>query len=205
MTLLKHLKIYTSIFLIGSVGFFSGCTSNVPQRSCVTLPIITLDGSNHSKLRESAKKLSFPLTKNQLNLIHSISCTLAKRSYDKKIFRGLSANQVDHAENIAVIAWREYSHHSYHLKTLVLINPSYKHIRPYEDNKAWEQSLSLPHDVGEVWRFSHIRYKYQNALGEHKSAVASAEKARILQQTIDQLQGRLFTDLMTRDSRLLHH
>jgi len=77
----------------------------------------------------------------------------------------------------------------------VLINPE---IEPLSDEKAlgWEGCLSVPGMMGEVPRYTHIRYKYLDLNGKKCVREAKGFHARVVQHECDHLDGMLYPGRM---------
>jgi len=73
----------------------------------------------------------------------------------------------------------------------VLINPE---IEPLSDEKepGWEGCLSLPAMMGEVERFTHIRYSAYDLQGNRFEREARGFHARVVQHECDHLDGILY-------------
>jgi len=73
----------------------------------------------------------------------------------------------------------------------VLINPE---IEPLSDEKSlgWEGCLSLPDMMGEVARFTHIRYWAYDLNGHRFEREAHGYHARVVQHECDHLDGILY-------------
>lgn len=73
----------------------------------------------------------------------------------------------------------------------VLINPE---IEPLSDEMefGWEGCLSIPGMLGEVPRYTHIRYKYQDLKGKKVEREAHGFHARVVQHECDHLDGMLY-------------
>jgi len=73
----------------------------------------------------------------------------------------------------------------------VLINPE---IEPLSDEKAfgWEGCLSIPTMMGEVPRFTRIRYSAYDLHGQRFEREASGFHARVVQHECDHLDGILY-------------
>jgi peptide deformylase len=73
----------------------------------------------------------------------------------------------------------------------VLINPE---IEPLSEEKAfgWEGCLSIPGMMGEVPRFTHIRYKALDLNGKPFEREARGFHARVVQHECDHLDGILY-------------
>lgn len=73
----------------------------------------------------------------------------------------------------------------------VLINPE---IEPLSDEKelGWEGCLSIPGMMGEVPRFTHIRYSAYDLDGQRFECEAKGFHARVVQHECDHLDGILY-------------
>jgi len=73
----------------------------------------------------------------------------------------------------------------------VLINPE---IEPLSDEMAlgWEGCLSIPGMMGEVPRYTHIRYKALDLEGKQFEREAHGFHARVVQHECDHLDGMLY-------------
>jgi len=73
----------------------------------------------------------------------------------------------------------------------VLINPE---IEPLNEEKqlGWEGCLSIPGMMGEVPRFTHIRYSAYDLNGERFTREATGFHARVVQHECDHLDGILY-------------
>lgn len=80
------------------------------------------------------------------------------------------------------------------------INPSYE-VLSEEKTLAWEGCFSLPHVMGEVPRYKHIRYSYQTLEGETVTREAHGFHARVFQHELDHLDGITYVERMTDMSR----
>lgn len=72
-----------------------------------------------------------------------------------------------------------------------LLNPSYEPLRE-EQNLEWEACLSIPEMMGQVPRYTYIKYQYMDLEGNHHVHEASHLHARIVQHEIDHLDGILY-------------
>ncbi len=72
-----------------------------------------------------------------------------------------------------------------------LINPSYRPLSN-EKNLEWEACLSVPGMIGQVPRFTHVKYEYTDPSGKHHVLRASNFHARVVQHEIDHLDGILY-------------
>lgn len=73
----------------------------------------------------------------------------------------------------------------------VMINPE---IEPLGDGMepGWEGCLSIPGMIGEVPRYTHIRYKYLDLDGNSHEVEARGFHARVVQHECDHLDGILY-------------
>jgi peptide deformylase len=82
----------------------------------------------------------------------------------------------------------------------ILINPE---IEPLGDDQelTWESCLSVPGLMGEVPRYSRIRYRGLDLAGAAVERVAAGFHARVVQHECDHLDGILYPQRMTDLSR----
>jgi peptide deformylase len=73
----------------------------------------------------------------------------------------------------------------------VMINPHYKPLSE-EKNLEWEGCLSVPGMLGQVPRYTHIRYEYTDLEGKYHALEASYFHARVVQHEFDHLDGVLY-------------
>lgn len=73
----------------------------------------------------------------------------------------------------------------------ILINPVIEALGP-EEEEDWEGCLSVPGMNGVVPRFSRIRYRAYDALGQPIDRVAEGFHARVVQHECDHLIGKLY-------------
>jgi peptide deformylase len=117
---------------------------------------------------------------------------------------GLAANQVGVLERIIVVDvdWtdRKTKTEVHPHSPIAMINPEIIE-ESIEDEAVSEGCLSLPAIDGDVWRATHIRYRYVNLNGDTVEAEAEDLKARCIQHEIDHLNGILFIDHLAPDAR----
>ncbi len=77
----------------------------------------------------------------------------------------------------------------------VVINPVIEVLGP-EEEEGWEGCLSVPGLRGLVPRFSRIRYRGFDPLGQAIERVADGFHARVVQHEVDHLMGRLYPTRM---------
>ena len=117
---------------------------------------------------------------------------------------GLSAPQLFHSERIVVFhaSKERAAKHGYHqeIPFTVLINPV---ILPLSNAIAmtWEGCLSIPGMMGEVPRYTHIRYHGLTPEGEYLEREVDGFHAYIVQHECDHLDGILYPMRMTDLSR----
>lgn len=85
----------------------------------------------------------------------------------------------------------------------VLINPEVEAFGQ-EMSLGWEACLSVPGLIGEVPRFTRIRYHGLDLQGNRIVREASGFHARVVQHECDHLDGKLYPQRMTDLSRLLY-
>lgn len=83
----------------------------------------------------------------------------------------------------------------------VLINPEIEPLGP-EMDLGWEGCLSVPGMLGQVPRFTRIRYRALTPSGESIERVASGFHARVVQHECDHLDGVLYPMRMVDLSQL---
>lgn len=77
----------------------------------------------------------------------------------------------------------------------VLVNPVVEPLGP-ETQAGWEGCLSLPGWMGEVPRFSRIRYRWTTLDGRSEERIAEGFHARVVQHECDHLDGILYPQRM---------
>jgi len=152
----------------------------------------------HSALKNIAKDVLFPLTKEDRALIRSMEKVL----YELEGI-GLAAPQVDIAKRIALIYIPESASLLRDNATTVpmhtIINPEYTPVNKEEKKSDFEGCYSVASVMGKISRFNTINVKYQNEEGEVIEKTVSGFYARALQHEIDHLNGILITDHLTPD------
>jgi peptide deformylase len=78
----------------------------------------------------------------------------------------------------------------------VMINPEIIPLSP-EKEKGWEACISVPGMMGEVERFTRIRYKYYDSEGKFHDEEARGFHARLIQHECDHLDGILYPMKLT--------
>lgn len=73
----------------------------------------------------------------------------------------------------------------------VVINPSYEPLSDEQDF-GWEACLSIPEMIGQVPRYTHVKYQYTDLEGNHHVCEASHLHARVVQHELDHLDGILY-------------
>ncbi len=147
-------------------------TDFIQPLSIVTYP--------HPILRQKAKIIKNPLSKEIQNLIQAMIITMQNNNG-----MGLAAPQVNHSLSLCVIEYQK--------KIITLINPK---ITSFSKEKSIEEEgcLSFPNKFLEIERYDKITVRFLDALGNRKKIKASGLLARALQHEIDHLQGKLFID-----------
>lgn len=152
-------------------------------------------------LKTPAKKLSFPLTPEDLNDIR-----ILEAKYDgEKNCAGLAAPQIGIAKQIIVFAAREDPDlkkwrvdFTQTMDKTIWINPSYEGIG-VEKNEDYEACFSVLEVAGPVKRYKKIRYQAYTTTGELVEGTAEGFLARIIQHEADHVNGKLFIDYVPED------
>jgi peptide deformylase len=148
-------------------------------------------------LRLTAKKLTFPLTQEDIEDIK----TLEKKYDQEDNCAGLAAPQIGISKQVIVFAanepdlkkWRP--DFTQNMPKTIWINPSYEPIGD-EKHEDYEGCFSVIDRAGTVNRYQKIRYKAYNLQGELQEGIAEGFLARLIQHEIDHLNGKLFIDLI---------
>jgi peptide deformylase len=116
---------------------------------------------------------------------------------------GLAAPQI--GENLQLVIFG-FSHNSRYpdappLPRTVLINPEIEALGSDEE-EAWEGCLSVPGLRGMVPRWSRIRYRGVDPVGQPIEREAEGFHARVVQHEVDHLIGRLYPTRMRDLTRL---
>ena len=73
----------------------------------------------------------------------------------------------------------------------VMVNPVIEPLGP-EQEVGWEACLSVPELMGQVPRWSRIKYRYQDLDGRTHERIAEGFHARVVQHECDHLDGVLY-------------
>jgi len=148
-------------------------------------------------LRKRAKEVT-RIRKRTLNLINNMKETMyAERGI------GLAANQVGVLQRIIIAditpfdEWEKNDKTNHNL--IILINPEI--LSQEGENVDKEGCLSFPGIIAEVKRANQIRVKGWNVNGEIIEIEAAGQPARIFQHEIDHLNGILFIDRMSEETK----
>lgn len=196
-------------FLLTIIIFMTGCKSNMidPKISLpeyVTLNIDTLNNSENKTIRVKAKKLSFPLS---LEDLHDIS--ILEQKYDQEEnCAGLAAPQIGISKQIIVFAvanneelkkWRPDLTDI--MPKSIWINPSYEPIGN-EKHEDYEACFSVENATGPVARFKKIHYVAYTINGNKIEGTAEGFLARVIQHEIDHLNGKVFLEYVSPEKRM---
>ena len=163
------------------------------------LKIITIEDEidkSSSVLKNKAKKVSFPLSAEDKQIISSMQAILFKAEGV-----GLAAPQVNIGLSIAVVYIPESASLlregaiSYSMHTI--INPEYTPVNEEEIVSDFEGCYSVNSVYGKVPRYKSIKLKYQNEDGLLIEQIVTDFYARVIQHEIDHLNGVLITDRLT--------
>jgi peptide deformylase len=113
---------------------------------------------------------------------------------------GLSAPQIGILTRVTVINTKKREKNP--KPPLVLINPYVLNSSENTDKKL-EACMSVPFFQGEVERPMKVTIKYQTATGAKSQLHAEGFLARVLLHEIDHLDGILYVDRMTSESKLI--
>ncbi|HJD67170.1 MAG TPA: peptide deformylase [Rickettsia endosymbiont of Bembidion lapponicum] len=196
-------------FLLTIIIFMTGCKSNMidPKISLpeyVTLNIDTLNNSENKTIRVKAKKLSFPLS---LEDLRDISILEQKYNQEENC-AGLAAPQIGISKQIIVFAvanneelkkWRPDLTDT--MPKTIWINPSYKPMGT-EKHEDYEGCFSVENATGPVARFKKIHYQAYDLKGHKIEGTAEGFLARVIQHEIDHLNGKVFLDYVSLEKRM---
>jgi peptide deformylase len=166
----------------------------------MALNIVTLEQPEFSQvLKSTAKQVSFPLSKEDKDLISAMKVKLEQLGGV-----GLAAPQVNASKQIIAIyipeeakLLRDNVETTY--LTHFLINPTYEPIEETEIHHDFEACYSVSSKAGKVPRYNAIKIAYYNELGQYFEQIEHGFYARVLQHEIDHLNGILIVDRLTPD------
>ncbi len=171
------------------------------QESSKHLNLLTLVEFKHPILRKVLETVTFPLSAEDTQLIKDMKYSVqskqlkaANAPWDSAA--GMAANQWGFNKRIFVYCPNADK------KIEVMINPSYEPLNETEDLN-WEGCFSVPLATGCVKRYTNIRVKYQNELGETIEKELSGRLARVFQHETDHTNGHLYSELG--EKKCLHH
>lgn len=164
--------------------------------------VVNLENNrNPGVLRQIAKSLTFPLTKED---VRDIQILEAKFDGEENC-AGLAAPQIGIAKKIIVFAAPENpdlkkfrSDFTQSMDKTVWLNPSYQGIGT-EMREDYEACFSVENIAGPVNRYKKIRYSAQTVAGQQVEGEAEGFLARLIQHEIDHLNGKLFIDLVPKN------
>jgi len=178
----------------GSLLFMLFCHGNAMDINIVTIE----QPEHHRVLKTAAKKITFPLSKEEIELIKAMK----KKLYELEGV-GLAAPQVNKGKRIiavyipekAAILRDNITTYPVH----IMINPSYKPINENALVYDFEGCYSVSSKMGKVPRYEQIQVTYYDEKGIFHQQIEKGFYARVLQHEIDHLQGILITDRLTKD------
>jgi len=145
---------------------------------------------SHPILHKPCEPVSFPLSVSDKQLIANMLYSIqppqlkeSKAAWDSAA--GMAANQWGFDKKIFLYGPQRDNLFE------VIINPSYEPVDSTED-VAWEGCFSIPLATGQVKRFSKIRVKYYNEVGELFEKELTGWPARVWQHENDHLNGKLY-------------
>lgn len=163
------------------------------------LKIITIEDEidkSSSVLKNMAKKVSFPLSSEDKQIISSMQELLFKAEGV-----GLAAPQVNIGLSIAIVYIPESAsllrEEAKPCLMHTIINPEYMPIDENDVVSDFEGCYSVKSVYGKVPRYKSISLKYQNEDGLVIEQIATGFYARVLQHEIDHLNGVLITDRLS--------
>lgn len=170
------------------------------------LALTTIEQSNHQVLRQSALPIQFPLKPEVKQFIADMQDFIEHLSSPFGKPAGLAAPQVGKPWRIVFIQIpaeaKTVRKDVYDIISLtLLINPSYTPVVEEGKIKDWEACYSVTGKMGEVYRYKAINYEYYTLQGKKVSGIARGFLARLLQHEIGHLNGELYIDLLSSDSR----
>lgn len=181
-------------FILFTLGFLM---SN--SKVFADLKIVNIEEKQYSAvLTSKAQLVSFPLNKEEINLIEAM-----KKKLNDLGGVGLAATQVNQSKQILVIYIPEdaallrervkpYPMH-------VMINPSYTPMPQTTINNDFEACYSVLHKAGKVPRYEEIKLSYFDESGQYHQKKEKGFYARVIQHEIDHLNGILIVDRLTPD------
>jgi peptide deformylase len=160
------------------------------------MDIVTINQTDHHVLREPAQTMTFPLPKE----VRRFALELMQKMLDLGNAVGLAATQVDKpwrifAFHISDLVKSRRKHVKEIMPATILINPTYTPLSEEKD-VDWEGCFSIPEMMGEVPRYTKIRYEGYTIDGEKISRIAEGFVARVIQHEIGHLNGELYKDLI---------
>lgn len=111
---------------------------------------------------------------------------------------GLAAPQVGIFKRLVIFKIPQRPHGRYKTQSqesvplTVMINPTLTALSP-EQEEGWEACISVPHMMGKVSRYTHIRYSFYDLEGAFHEREAVGFHARVVQHECDHLDGILYT------------
>lgn len=170
------------------------------------MQLVTINIKNHEVLRQPAKEVIFPLDTKTKDFMHQMQEFFANLESPLGKPAGLAAPQVGIPLKIIIIQIpleaKKIRKDVYDtLPPTFLLNPSYTPIDEEGKNKDWEGCYSVPDQMGEVHRYTMIRYEAYTPAGEKISGLAKGFLARLIQHEVGHLNGELYIDLLADDCR----
>lgn len=162
------------------------------------MPTLPISYYGQSVLREQARPIEKISERHR-----QLARDMAETMYEARGI-GLAANQVGVLERLIVVDvdWsdRKSKKEVQPRAPIAMINPELIE-ESVEDDVYCEGCLSIPEIDGDVWRPFKIRYRYTDLAGDRVEETAEGLKARCIQHEIDHLNGTLFIDHLTPETR----
>lgn len=169
------------------------------------MKLVTIDLEDHQILRKPSEIIPFPLSPEVKKKIQEMDDFFETLYSPFSKPAGLAGPQVGVGKKIIIAQIPPEAKHIRkdvydELPPTFFINPSYK---PLDEGKVldWEACYSVPNKMGEVERHFAIQYEAYTLDGEKISRIARGFLARILQHEIGHIEGQLYIDLLTSQSR----
>lgn len=170
------------------------------------MQLVTINTPNDNILRQPAHHVIFPLNEQIKKFMYEMEIFFEhlESPYGKPA--GLAAPQIGIPLSIVILqippeAKQVRKDVFDTLPPTFLINPSYVPLFAEGKTKDWEGCYSVPEHMGEVYRYRAIQYEAYTVDGSRVTGVARGFLARVIQHEVGHLNGELYIDLLSADSR----